>query len=82
MSFFVISDNCPGQRIITIIARDEKLLITSPTPPKKQQTKMLVMYQRFGALFLFGLVWQYYFLQTKYIKGRVQFHGHLLAAVI
>ena len=27
--------------------------------PKIQQTKMLVTCQRFGDLFLFGLVWQY-----------------------
>ena len=28
------------------------------------------MCQRFGDLFLFGLVWQYSSVQTKYIKGR------------
>ena len=38
--------------------------------PKIQQTKMLVMYQRFVDLFLFGLVWQYSSVQTKYDKGR------------
>ena len=37
--------------------------------PKIQQTKMLVTYQRFGDLFLFGLVWQYSSVQTKYNKG-------------
>ena len=37
---------------------------------KIQQTKMLVMGQRFGDLFLFGLVWQYSSVQTKYNKGR------------
>ena len=37
---------------------------------KIQQTKMLVMCQRFGDLFLFGLVWQYSSVQTKYNKGR------------
>ena len=38
--------------------------------PKIQQTKMLVMCQWFGDLFLFGLVWQYSSVQTKYNKGR------------
>ena len=38
--------------------------------PKIQQTKMLVTCQRFGDLFLVGLVWQYFSLQTKYNKGR------------
>ena len=38
--------------------------------PKIQQTKMLVTCQRFGDLFLFGLVWQYSSVQTKYNKGR------------
>ena len=37
--------------------------------PKIQQTKMLVMRQRFGDLFLFELVWQYSSVQTKYNKG-------------
>ena len=37
---------------------------------KIQQTKMLVMGQKFGDLFLFGLVWQYSLVQTKYNKGR------------
>ena len=36
---------------------------------KIQQTKMLVTCQRFGDLFLFGLVWQYSSVQTKYNKG-------------
>ena len=31
---------------------------------------MLVTCQRFGDLFLFGLVWQYSSVQTKYNKGR------------
>ena len=35
--------------------------------PNIQQTKMLVMCQRFGDLFLFGLVWQY---SEKHSKGR------------
>jgi hypothetical protein len=33
------------------------------------QTKMLVTCQRFGDLFLFGLVWQYSSVQKKYNKG-------------
>ena len=37
---------------------------------KVQQTKMLVTCQRFSDLFLFGLVWQYSSVQTKYNKGR------------
>ena len=37
---------------------------------KIQQAKMLVMCQSFGDLFLFGLVWQYSSVQTKYNKGR------------
>jgi hypothetical protein len=40
------------------------------TCSKIQQTKMLVACQRFGDLFLFGLVWQYSSVQTKYNKGR------------
>ena len=40
---------------------------------KIQQTKMLVMCQRFGDLFLFGLVWQYSSIQAKYDKGRFKF---------
>ena len=35
---------------------------------KIQQTKMLVTCQRLGDLFLFGLVWQYSSVQTKYNK--------------
>jgi hypothetical protein len=35
-----------------------------------EQTKMLVTCQRFGDFFLFGLVWQYSSVQTKYNKGR------------
>ena len=38
--------------------------------PKIQQTKMLVTCQRFGDLFLFGLVWQYSSNQNQYNKGR------------
>ena len=45
-------------------------LVTQASCPKIQQTKMLVTCQRFGDLFLFGLVWQYSSIQTKYNKGR------------
>ena len=37
---------------------------------KIQQTKMLVSCQRFGDLFLFGLIWQYFSNHKIYIKGR------------
>ena len=37
---------------------------------KIQQTKMLVRCQRFGDLFLFGLVWQYSSNHKTYNKGR------------
>ena len=40
------------------------------TASQIQQTKVLVMCQRFCDLFLFGLVWQYSSVQTKYNKGR------------
>ena len=46
---------------------------------KIQQTKMLVTCQRFGDLFLFGLVWQHSSVRTKYNKGRFKV---ILAAVI
>ena len=36
---------------------------------KIQQTKMLVRCQRVGNLFLFGLIWQYFLVQTKYNKA-------------
>ena len=36
--------------------------------PKIQQTKMLVTCQRFGDLFLFGLVWQYSSIQKNIVK--------------
>ena len=35
---------------------------------KIQQTKMLVTCQRFGDLFLSGLVWQYFPIRTNIIK--------------
>ena len=35
---------------------------------KIQQTKMLVTCQRFGDLFLFGLVWQYSLIQKNIVK--------------
>jgi hypothetical protein len=37
---------------------------------KIQQTKMLVTCQRLGDLLLFGLVWHFSSVQTKYNKGR------------
>ena len=37
---------------------------------KIQQTKMLVTWQRFGDLFLFGLIWQYSSNHKTYNKGR------------
>ena len=37
---------------------------------KIQQTKMLVTCQRFGDLFLFGLIWQYSSNHKTYNKGR------------
>ena len=46
------------------------LVVGHSSHPKIQQTKMLVTCQRFGDLFLFGLVWQYSSVQTKYNKGR------------
>ena len=39
---------------------------------KIQQTNMLVTCQRFGDLSLFGLVWQYSSIQTKYDEGRLK----------
>ena len=45
-----------------------KLEETMPSS-KIQQTKMLVTCQRFGDLFLFGLVWQYSKNQNQYDKG-------------
>ena len=48
--------------------------------PKIQQTKMLVMCQRFGELFLFGLVRQYSSIQKNIIK--VGSKSWILAAVI
>ena len=37
---------------------------------KIQQTKMIVMCQSFGDLFLFGLIWQYSSNHKTYNKGR------------
>ena len=57
----------------TVIFNLEKCLISQKLSypiPKIQQTKMLVTCQRFGDLFLFGLVWQYSSVQTEYNKGR------------
>ena len=50
---------------------------------KIQQTKMLVTCQRFGDLFLFWMVWQYYTNQNQYNKGRFKVKAtYVLAAVI
>ena len=51
---------------------------------KIQQTKMLVTCQRFGDLFLFGLVWQYSSVQKNIIKvgSKSWLLVYLLAAVI
>ena len=38
--------------------------------PKIHQTKMLVTCQRFGELFLFGLIWQYSSNHKRYNKDR------------
>ena len=46
------------------------ILYMSYRSPKIQQTKILVICQRFVDLFLFGLVWQYSSVQKKYNKGR------------
>ena len=43
--------------------------------PKIQQTKMLVTCQRLGDFILFGLVWQYSSVQTKYNKGILRIKG-------
>ena len=49
---------------------------------KIQQTKMLVKCQRFGDLFLFGLIWQYSSNHKTYNKGRFKVIAtYLLAAV-
>ena len=45
---------------------------------KIQQIKMLVMCQRFGDLFLFGLVWQYSTNQNQYDKGKCKIKSWLL----
>ena len=50
----------------TFVAFSEKLNFIA----KIQQTTMFVVCQRFGDLFLFGLVGQYSSVQKKYNKGR------------
>ena len=40
---------------------------------KIYQTKMLFTCQKFGDLFLFGLVWQYSTNQNQYNRGRFKF---------
>ena len=50
---------------------------------KIKQTKILITYQRFGDLFLFGLVWQYSTNQNQYNKVRFKVMAtYLLTAVI
>ena len=46
------------------------IIIAFTSAQKIQQAKMLVTCQRFGDLFLFGLVWQYSTNQNQYDKGR------------
>ena len=51
--------------------RDSPIVIAGLFPcllPKIQQTKMLVTCQKFGDLFLFGLVWQYSTIQKNIVK--------------
>ena len=51
------------------------LQTNSPTAavlPKIQQTMILVTYQRFDDLLLFGLIWEYSSVQTKYDRGRLK----------
>ena len=51
--------------------------------PKIQQTKILVIGQRFGDLFSFGLVWQYSTNQKQYNLGRFKVIAtYVLTAVI
>ena len=45
-----------------------EIFVGQQLQPKIQQTKMLVTCQRFSDLLLFGLVWQYSSVQTKYKK--------------
>ena len=49
---------------------ENKKLIWHPEP-KIQQTKMLVTCQRFGGLFLFGLIWQYSSNHKTFNRGRL-----------
>ena len=52
-------------KVVEIPAKDIKdkrtrgAVFMTEAKPKIRQTKMLVTCQRFGDLFLFGLVWQY-----------------------
>ena len=75
--FVRVHNNCKGQNI------SKYILYIDTSPQKVQETKMLVTFQRFGDLFLFGLVWQYSSVQTKYNKGRFKvMPKYLLTAVI
>ena len=51
--------------MITLIT---KITLIFSSHSKIQQTKMLVTCQRFGDLFLFGLVWQYSSIQKNIVK--------------
>ena len=51
-----------------VVNRD--MLIRRYIDSKIQQTKMLVTCQKFGGLFLFGLIWQYSSNHKTYNKGR------------
>ena len=50
--------------------RSANVALSLPSYPKIQQTKMLVTCQRFGDLFLIGLMWQYSSNHNTYNKGR------------
>ena len=54
------------------------VLRVAGTATKIQQTKMLVMCQSFGDLFLFGLVWQYPTNQYQCNKGRFKVMANYL----
>ena len=59
---------CCNQILQSVVDFVNTRLYFSWTEPKIQQTKMLVTCQRFGDLFLFGLVWQYSSIQKNIVK--------------
>ena len=65
-----------NKRIVRFFVRPILRACSTRAEPKIQQTKMLVTCQRFGDLFLFGLVWQYSSYHKTYNKSR--FKGILL----